>query len=173
MKKVISVLEKISNVSVILGSIALGVMMMTTVVDVLIRLFNDKSFLGGTEIVSYFLTAVVYFGVVYCTFHRGMITVDLFKVPKPLEYLMRFLGMATCGFIVYSVTTAAFLSMKTGGSSLLISIPKWPFMFITSFGFLMMLVIMFVQIITDVQEDSLNKRLAIGPHHDKPEVFDE
>lgn len=151
------ILEKVSKVAAMLGALALIIMMSTTVLDVLLRYVTGNSILGSTEIVSYLLTAVVYFGVGYCVFEKGMITIDLFKVPLVIEYITRFLGVIVCAFIIFSVTKGAFLSMRVGGASLLISIPKWPFMLITSFGFAMMCILIILQTTEDIKAN-INKK---------------
>jgi TRAP-type C4-dicarboxylate transport system permease small subunit len=139
-------------VSVILGAVALIIITLTTVADVILRAFFNSGMTGSIEIVSYFLTAIVYFGVGYCSLKKGMITVELFKPPRVVVYVHQVLCMLMSSVIIYAATSQAFFSHGSGAGSLRLHIPKWPFMLITAFGFLMMVLTMLVNMINDIAE---------------------
>jgi TRAP-type C4-dicarboxylate transport system permease small subunit len=141
--------EKFTVFCCILGSIAVIVLTMTTVIDVVLRNAIHGGFGGAVELVSALLTAVVYFGAGYCTLTHGMIVVDLFNVPRPIVIFNEILSIIMGGIIVYCTTIAAFFSMHTGVASLRLGIPKWPFMFITAFGFLVMSIALIINLIND------------------------
>ncbi|MDR0850904.1 MAG: TRAP transporter small permease [Clostridiales Family XIII bacterium] len=157
MEKITKGFEKFTIFCCILGAVAVVVLTMTTVIDVFLRTTIRGGFGGSVELVSALLTAVVYFGAGYCTLKQGMIVVDLFKIPRPIEIFHEILSIIMSLIIVYSTTGAAFFSMHTGVASLRLGIPKWPFMFITAFGFLVMAVALLINLINDEID---RKRLA-------------
>jgi TRAP-type C4-dicarboxylate transport system permease small subunit len=157
-KKITDGFTKFCVFSAILGALALLIITVATVTDVILRAFFATGLVGATEIVTAFLTAVVYFGVGYCTVKRGMIVVELIKVPPAVEYINQILCMIMGGVIIYAVTTQAVFSHATGVGSLRLGIPKWPFMIITSFGYLMMICAMLINLCNDIRDRRAAKK---------------
>jgi TRAP-type C4-dicarboxylate transport system permease small subunit len=139
--------------SCVLGAISVVIITMTTVIDVVLRSFFNSGITGSIEIVSAFLTAIVYFGVGYCTIKRGMIIVELFNTPAVIVYINEVLSILMGGVIIYCTTAQAFFSASTGVGSMHLGIPKWPFMMITAFGYLIMSVAMILNLIEDIQNN--------------------
>jgi TRAP-type C4-dicarboxylate transport system permease small subunit len=169
-KKITDGFTKICVFSAILGAISLFFITMATVTDVVLRAFFSTGLVGATEIATAFLTAVVYFGVGYCTIKRGMITVELIKVPPAVEYVNQILCMIMGGVIICAVTTQAAFSHATGVGSLRLGIPKWPFMLITSFGYLMMICAMLINMCGDIRDRRAARR---APAVSAPQPFAE
>jgi len=136
---------------VIAGAVAIVILTMATVIDVTLRSFFASGLTGATEIVTCLLTVVVYMGAGYCTLKRGLIVVELFKVPKGIIVANDIACVAIGAVIIYCTTTQAFFSMGTGVGSLLLNIPKWPFMLVTAFGYLVMSLALILNIIEDAQ----------------------
>jgi TRAP-type C4-dicarboxylate transport system permease small subunit len=134
-----------------LGAISVFIVAMTTVIDVVLRSFFNSGITGSTEIVSAFLTAIVYFGAGYCTIKRGMITVELFNVPSIIVCINEVLSIVMSGVIIYCLTVQAFFSASTGVGSMRLGIPKWPFMLISAFGFSVMAIGMLINTINDIR----------------------
>jgi TRAP-type C4-dicarboxylate transport system permease small subunit len=87
----------------------------------------------------------------YCTLKRGMIVVELFRVPKAVTVVNELLCVAMGGVIVYCTTVQALFSMGTGVGSLRLGIPKWPFMLATAFGYLVMSVALVLNLVQDLR----------------------
>jgi TRAP-type C4-dicarboxylate transport system permease small subunit len=164
--------EKLTVFCCILGAIAVTALTMTTVIDVVLRNAIHGGFGGAVELVSSLLTAVVYFGAGYCTLTRGMIVVDLFNVPRPIVMFNEIVSIIMGGIIVYCTTIAAFFSMHTGVASLRLGIPKWPFMFITAFGYLIMSIALIINLINDERERK-QELLAAAADEDKLDAVKE
>jgi TRAP-type C4-dicarboxylate transport system permease small subunit len=129
----------------------------------MLRAFFATGLVGATEIVTAFLTAVVYFGVGYCTVKRGMIVVELIRVPRAVEYINQCLCMVMGGIIIYAVTSQALLSQATGAGSIRLGIPRWPFMLITAFGYLMMNCAMLINLCEDIRDRRAERRAGPEP----------
>lgn len=134
------------------------IMIMATVVDVFCRKLIGQSYPGATEIVQYLLTAVVYFGVGYCAIERGMITIDLFKPNIVCTVFNNVVSIAAGLVVAYASVIQAMQSYAVGGSSLRLQLPKWPFMLITAFGFLVMCVILALHTVEDIKAHRAMKR---------------
>lgn len=145
-------MHKVLKVFAFIGGLAIVIMILATVVDVFCRKAIGQSYPGATEIVSYLLTAVVYFGVGYCAMERGMITIDLFKQSKVAMVICNVLSIVVGFVVVYATIIQSMQSMAVGGSSMRLSIPRWPFMLITALGFLFMSVILILQTIEDLRK---------------------
>ncbi|MCL1828011.1 MAG: TRAP transporter small permease [Oscillospiraceae bacterium] len=157
-------LQKFCKIVAFIGAIFMLIMILATVVDVFCRKVIMSTYPGATEIVSFLLTAVVYCGVGYCAMGRGMITIDIFKPGKVLTVANNILCVLAGSAIVYATTAQAVISKSVGGSSLRLQIPKWPFMLITAFGFLIMCVILILQTIEDLKKTGTDKsKAASGP----------
>jgi TRAP-type C4-dicarboxylate transport system permease small subunit len=133
-------------------------MMMVTVVDIFMRAVLNDSLTGGTEIISMTMVCVVYFGVGYTTFKRGMITVDILKVPFVVVMICNILSLITGSVLIMALLQQAHVALVRGGGTLRLHIPNWPFMYITAFGFAMMLLSLIILMIEDVK----NKKLGIN-----------
>jgi len=147
--KLTRVYNRIMIFFVILGAVALVVMTLTTIVDVILRSAVAQGVRGSDEIVSYMLTLVVYFGAGYCALHKGLIVVELFKVPRIIKIINDILCVIVGGIIIYYALVQAMFSMQSGMGSLLLSIPKWPFMIATAIGYLTMSGALIINIIND------------------------
>ena len=160
MEKFSHSLYKFCKIVAYIGAVFMLVMILSTVIDVFCRKVVTHTYPGATEIVSYMLTAVVYCGVGYCAMGRGMITIDLFKTGKVMTVINNFLCVIAGSVIIYATTVQAFASKAVGGSSLRLQIPKWPFMLVTAFGFLVMCVILILQTLEDVKAPAGHKSPA-------------
>jgi len=141
----------------IASACAICLMMMVTVIDIFMRNVLNDSLTGGTEIISMTMVAVVYFGVGYTSYKRGMITVDVLKVPFVVVTALNIASMVTSVFFIMSLMQQAAVAYVRGGGTLRLHIPNWPFMYITAFGFMMMMASMAVLIMMDVR----NKKRGI------------
>lgn len=155
--KIIKTYGIIAKILAILSAAFICVMMMVTVVDIIMRTFLNDSLTGGTEIISMTMVCVVYFAVGYTTFQRGMITVDIIKVPFVVVMIANALSIITSIALMIALLQQAYVAFTTGGGTLRLQIPNWPFMYITAFGFAMMVLSIVVLMIWDVR----NKRVGI------------
>jgi TRAP-type C4-dicarboxylate transport system permease small subunit len=157
MDKLIKIYESFVKLLAILSAVAICVMMMVTVIDIFMRAVLNDSLTGGTEIISMTMVCVVYFGVGYTTFRRGMITVDVLKVPFFIVFTCNLLSVITGFMFIISLMQQAGVAYMRGGGTLRLHIPNWPFMYIAAFGFAMILLSLIVVMATDVR----NKRRGV------------
>jgi TRAP-type C4-dicarboxylate transport system permease small subunit len=164
MEKVIKAYGYVAKGFAIMSGIAICVMMMVTVADIFVRAVMNSSITGGTEIVGMLMVCVVYFGVGYTAFKRGMITVDIVKVPFCVVLAMNVLSFVTGIVLIMALLQQAGVALARGGGTLRLHIPNWPFMYVTAFGFATILLSLIVLVI----EDFKNKKsgIDIGGHAD-------
>jgi TRAP-type C4-dicarboxylate transport system permease small subunit len=157
MNKIIKLYEGFTKALALLSSFCICLMMLVTVVDIVMRnVFND-SLTGGTEIVTMTMVAVVYLAVGYTTIQRGQITVDVLKVPFWVVFVCNIICLITSCVFIYAIARQGLASLARGGGTLRLHIPNWPFMFITAFGFLTMMLSLIVIMLRDIN----NKRQGI------------
>jgi TRAP-type C4-dicarboxylate transport system permease small subunit len=157
-EKVIKGYAYVAKGFAVMSGISVCVMMTVTVADIFMRAVMNSSITGGTEIVAMVMVCVVYFGVGYTAFKRGMITVDIIKVPFYVVLSMNVLSFITGVVLIIALLQQAGVALARGGGTLRLHIPNWPFMYITAFGFMTVLLSLVVLIIADFK----NKKLGIG-----------
>jgi TRAP-type C4-dicarboxylate transport system permease small subunit len=156
MRKVVKGYEYLAKGFAIVSGISICAMMMVTVVDIFMRTTMNGSLTGGTEIVSMLMVCVVYFGVGYTAFKRGMITVDIIKVPYFIVFIMNILSLITGIVLIMSLLQQAGVALARGGGTLRLHIPNWPFMYITAFGFMTVLLSLVILTVLDFKNKNAN-----------------
>ncbi|MDR2487415.1 MAG: TRAP transporter small permease [Clostridiales Family XIII bacterium] len=157
MEKMIKAYGFFAKVLAILSAGGICVMMMVTVIDIVMRNVLNQALTGSTEIISMTMVAVVYFGVGYTTYQRGMITVDVLKVPFVVVFFCNLLSIVTSVVFILSLLQQAGVALMRGGGTLRLHIPNWPFMYIAAFGFAMMALSLLMLMVMDAK----NKRRGI------------
>lgn len=119
----------------ILSCVAMVVMMLTIMADVILRMFSNYV-PGQLEIVSCGMVCVVWFAVGRCAIKGEMIQVNILNVGPVVELVNHLISIAFCILATIGAVKEGLTAMRLGGSSSILHIPKYPFMWITAFGFL-------------------------------------
>jgi TRAP-type C4-dicarboxylate transport system permease small subunit len=129
-----------TRVLLALGIIMLGAMMFLTAADVILRYIFNNPVPGTYEMVQYLMAIVVPFGIAYCAYQGGHVTVD-FLVARFPKKVRGIIGMIT-SFLTFGlfvlITWQNWLYIKEQYDSKLTSavllIPVYPFIAIVTIG---------------------------------------
>ena len=154
-----SILMWISKILAAVAALALGVMMMVSVVDVTGRYFFLSPLNGAFEIVSMTLVVSATLGVGYCELLKGQIRIavliDLFKgkVKILFDIFAYLLSVVAVGLVSWQaiVRTGEYFGAIRGVSDT-IGIPYWPFMFLMFIGFAWITIILLIELVKSIME---------------------
>lgn len=144
MKKAEKFIRWIIEWSGIIGVVVLLAMMMMTVADVIMRYFFRRPIIGSVEISVTLMVCVIFLGIAWCALNDGHIRVDILtdKLSKRGEALLDgFDNLATlilALIIAWRSLLEALATKEMDVNSPLLAIPRYPFVFITAFGFLLL-----------------------------------
>ena len=126
------------NLSII-GCAALIAIMLLTVADVVLRMFGS-TVIGNVEMISYSICVVVFLGFGKSVFIDSFTKVEVFDFRKAepfVKVLMDIIHMVICGLTSYYCFAQSSVARTMGTSSLMLHIPRWPFLFLAGVGFLL------------------------------------
>jgi TRAP-type C4-dicarboxylate transport system permease small subunit len=144
MKKVEKFIRLIIEASGIVGVVILLAMMMMTVSDVILRYFFRRPIVGSVEISTLLMVCVVFLAIAWCALKDGHISVDIItsKLSKRgrafLNGFDNLLTFALALIIAWRTFLEAASVKKMDVNSPLLGIPRYPFIFLTAFGFLLL-----------------------------------
>ena len=144
MRKVERMMRLIIEACGILGVVILLAMMMMTVADVIMRYFFRQPIIGSMEISVALMVCVVFLGIGWCALNDGHISVDIItgKLSKRGQALLNGFDNIVTLVLALIITWRSFmeaLSVKDMEvTSPILGIPRYPFVFVTSFGFFLL-----------------------------------
>ena len=144
MKKVEKSIQWIIEASGIVGVLFLLAMMMMTVVDVIMRYFFHRPIIGSVEISIVLMVCVVFLCMAWCTLNDGHIRVDIItgKLSKKGRLILNGFDNILTFVLALLIAWRSFLeavSVKDMEvTSPLLGIPRYPFVFVTALGFLLL-----------------------------------
>lgn len=106
-------LNFLHSVTLVIGVVAAGLMMMLTVVDVILRYLINKSFYGTIEVTQFMLAVVIFAGLALVTRDRSHIVVSLFE-PTMLRYMPRLYELLFSGFNLLGAIVVTYLMIQSG-----------------------------------------------------------
>ena len=163
MKKTEKFIRLIIEASGIVGVVILLAMMMMTVADVIMRYFFRRPIIGSEEISTLLMVCVVFLGIAWCALKDGHISVDIItgKLSKRgrafLNGFDNILTFALALIIAWRTFLEAVSVKKMDVNSPLLSIPRYPFIFVTAFGFLLLFfaaLILFIRNVKSVKNET-------------------
>ena len=156
MKKVEKFIRLIIEASSMVGVVILLAMMMMTVVDVVMRYFFRRPIIGSVELSISMMVGIVFLGIGWCALNGGHISVDIItgKLSKRgRTVLSGFDNLATFALallIAWRSFVEALAAKNIDVASPLLGIPRYPFIFITAFGFLLLFFAALILFIKDI-----------------------
>ena len=144
MKKIERILRFVIEACGIIGVVILLAMMMMTVFDVILRYFFSKPIIGSMEISVTLMVCVVFLGVGWCALNDGHISVDIItgKLSKRGRALLNgfdnIVTLVLALIIAWRSFIEALSAKETEVTSPILGIPRYPFIFVTSFGFFLL-----------------------------------
>jgi TRAP-type C4-dicarboxylate transport system permease small subunit len=146
MDKVMRLTKKIFDIICVFSCAAAVVMMLTIVVDVLLRRIHSYV-PGQLEIVSCGMVCVVWLAVGQCALKGEMIQVNIFRVGPVVELINRLITIAICVLATVGAVHEGLIALRMAGASSILHIPKFPFMWVTALGFLTVAVAVAIDIL--------------------------
>ena len=150
MKKAERIGRTIIELSGILATIVLGAMMLLTVCDVLLRFFFGKPIIGSTEISCSMMVCVVFFGIAWCALKGDHIKVDIISNIVSRRKLVVLDGIDDIVTMVLALLVAtqcfnqAMFARKMELKSLMLEIPRYPFILVAALGFFLLFIAMII-----------------------------
>jgi TRAP-type C4-dicarboxylate transport system permease small subunit len=125
----------------------------TIVVDVLGRLLFNLPLQGSYELVEYAMSLVIVFALGYTQVVKGHINVDsvLRLLPRKAQtvamQVVNFIGLGMFAVIAWQTFVKAGLEVTSGTNSAVLGIAKYPFMYLSAFGFSLLCLVYIMQIL--------------------------
>lgn len=138
------------------GSV-LVIMMFLTVVEVVARSFN-LTLVGVPEMIGYGMVIVVCFGFAYNAILKGNVDIDMLFVLFPkrigafITIIMDLLGLSFFFFITWRSALTALEEYQIGDISPVLEFPVTPFRVALIFGFGMLCVVLFLDMLKSIVE---------------------
>lgn len=138
------VLHRIVRVINGAGTVVLGVMVLLTVADVLLRLFLDRPLRGAFEIVEFLMVMVVFSAIAYTGLLKGHIVIQIFSSRLPervraiLDSIADLISIGFCCLLVWQGIAQAQMIRLRNDISGVLSIPVFPFYYVVVLGMVLM-----------------------------------
>ena len=140
-----------------IGISLLLAMMMLMVVDVLLRRIFNRPLTGSFEIVQFILVTIVYTAVAYTTCKKAHISIDLLtsrfsdRIASLIQTTVLSLSLFLFILITWRNLVRAGELARDGTTSVLLSIPLYPFYYVVAFGSAVLCLVLLIQTIEAVQ----------------------
>lgn len=147
------IIARIVRTAGMASTVLLVIMMMLTVVDVILRHFFDSPIHGSMELTEYLMVCVGTLGLAWCALEGGHIKVDLI-VSRLSQRKQNFINSfnyvlltGVSGLIAWRTIVRAGTLQDLGVASAMLDIPRWPFVLVVSFSYLLLFVTAIVLLI--------------------------
>ena len=126
------------------GTVVLGVMVLLTVADVLLRLFLDRPIRGAFEIVEFLMVMVVFSAMAYTGLLRGHIVIQILSSRLPecpraiLDSIADLISIGFCCLLIWQGIAQAQMTRLRNDISGVLSIPVSPFYYVVVLGMVLM-----------------------------------
>jgi TRAP-type C4-dicarboxylate transport system permease small subunit len=143
----------------VVGVSLILVMAVLIVVDILSRLLFNIALQGQYELVEYMMGLVIVFAIGYTQVRNShvRITTAIDLLPRKMHpWMDRFanaVGFMAFGLIAYETFMKAGMDIKSGMASAVLYIPRYPFMCACAFGFGILALVFFIQMLVPDESD--------------------
>lgn len=141
-----NIIARIVKTAGMASTVLLIIMMLLTVVDVILRYFFDSPIHGSMELTEYLMVCVGTLGLAWCALEGGHIKVDLI-VSRLSQRKQNFINsfnyvllIGVSGLIAWQTFVRAGTVQRLGVASAMLDIPRWPFVLVVSFSYLLLFV---------------------------------
>jgi len=155
--KITSISERVLHRATIIfskaGQVILMVMVLLTILDVLLRRIFNHPLSSSLELSQVMLVIVVFSSVAYCGIKRSHVRIDALTArfsPKTqgiLNCMTGLFGVLLFGAMGWGSIVLAMDKMANHSVTGILPIPVYPFVFLVSFGSILLALILFVQFI--------------------------
>jgi TRAP-type C4-dicarboxylate transport system permease small subunit len=126
----------------LIAGLALLIMVVVTLLDVIFRAtgLHNGSLRGAMEINVCMMAVLIFLAFGKCVMDDGFIRVEIFKfgkAEKPVRRFIDVLHVAMCLIIAWNCLLQGISAQSMHGVSQLLKIPKYPFVYLSAFAFLL------------------------------------
>lgn len=163
-------MKTIRSLSRVMNAVAccvLGLMMLLTVSDVLLRYFLRLPILGATELTENMMACLAFLALAWCAVERSHLKVDLVmmmfssRVQALIDSITSLAGLCLVGLIAWRGFVEATAVKELNIESSLLGIPAFPFYYVMAAGFTLLCLVMVIQFTEDLCK-------AVKPHRLTP-----
>jgi TRAP-type C4-dicarboxylate transport system permease small subunit len=136
----------------------LTAMMFLTMTDVVLRYIFNRPLAGAFEMAEYMMAVLVSFGIVYCAYAGGHVSVDVVfaLLPKRIQRIINIITnvILFALFILIAWQNVLFVkeTYRQGLTSAVLYIPAYPFIAIVAVGFMALCLVLFVDLVKALSE---------------------
>jgi len=138
------------------GTVVLGVMVLLTVTDVLLRLFLNRPIRGALEIIEFMMVIVVFSAMAYTGLLRGHIVIQILSSRLPerpraiLDSIADLISIVFCCLIIWQGIAQAQMTRLRNDISGVLSIPVSPFYYVLVLGIALMCLVFLANLLDSV-----------------------
>ena len=138
------------------GTVVLGVMVLLTVADVLLRLFLNRPIRGALEIIEFLMVIVVFSAMAYTGLLRGHIVIQILSSRLPerprviLDSIADLISIGFCCLIIWQGIAQAQMTRLRNDISGVLSIPVSPFYYVLVLGIALMCLVFLANLLDSV-----------------------
>lgn len=153
-----SLIFKASEIINGIGITLLLAMMLLMVVDVFLRRIFNRPLTGSFELVQFMLVTIVYSAAAYATCKKAHISIDLLTSRLPdktkalIESITLLLSLFLFGLVTFRNLIRAAELCRDGTTSVLLSIPLYPFYYVVAFGCAILSLVLLIQLMESVKK---------------------
>jgi TRAP-type C4-dicarboxylate transport system permease small subunit len=135
------------------GTVLLGVIVLLTVADVLLRLFSDRPIRGTFEITEFLMVIVVFSAMAYTAVLRGHIVIQILSSRLPerpraiLDSIADLISIGFCGLVIWQGIVQAQMTRLRNDISGVLGIPVSPFYYVLVLGIALMGLVIFANLL--------------------------
>lgn len=151
----------VKSVSVLFDKIAqiiLCALIILVVVNVFLRIFFGTPILGTYEYVGFFASLIIGLSLAYCAFENGNIAVEYFhqklspKIQIVIDSIMGFIAFIFFVLATWHMSRFAYSMLLSGEVSASTGTPVFYFVYIVTFGILMLCLVILSKIINTIRQ---------------------
>lgn len=134
----------------------LGLMIMLTVSDVMLRYFLRRPILGTTELTEDMLACLGFLSLAWCAAERNHLKVDLVmgvlpaRVQAVVDAVISFAAFCLVGVLTWRSVLEAMAVKELNIESSLLRIPAFPFYYVMAAGFALLFLVMVMQWVEEI-----------------------
>ncbi|HUL23540.1 MAG TPA: TRAP transporter small permease [Thermodesulfobacteriota bacterium] len=138
------------------GTVVLGVMVLLTVADVVLRLFLDRPIRGALEIVEFLMVIVVFSAIAYTGLLKGHIVIQILPSRLPerpraiLDSIADLISIGFCCLLIWQGIAQAQMTRLRNDISGVLSIPVSPFYYVVVLGMVLMGLVLLANLLDSV-----------------------
>lgn len=143
----------VSRISDYIGQVILVLMVLLITIDVIMRYFFNLPLKGSYELVQFMLVTIVFLGLAFVQTEKGHVSISLLtnRLSSGQNAVIRSATYFLCLIIFSLVSWRCILQAETlragGTASDVLSIPVFPFMWVVSFGSILICLIFLIDVI--------------------------